>query len=153
VTFFSSLSISTFACFILITSKYNNIATNKVLSYIYISYQYDSLNFQHTSQLVSSWCNIFLISLHYSCKWMLKLSLSNLICLTTYLRVLFLFDNVLLLTLSKYKSYQRLFSVSILENSFWSFLRHYPHIQPNMEKVGFAITFLYMHHASIWLCG
>ena len=41
-----------------------------------------------------------------------RLGLSNLICLTTYLRVLFLFDNVLL-TLSKHKSYQRLYSVNI----------------------------------------
>ena len=41
-----------------------------------------------------------------------RLGLSSFICLTTYLRVLFLFDNVLL-TLSKHKSYQRLYSVNI----------------------------------------
>lgn len=54
---------------------------------------------------------------------MLKLRLSNLICLTTYLRILFLFDNSHLLTLSKHKSYQRLYSVNITWKLFLKFLK------------------------------
>ena len=80
------------------------------------------------------------------CKWMLKLRLSNLICLTTYLRILFLFDNVLL-TLSKHKSYQRLYSVNITWKLFLKFLIVTIYHTTNVEKVGFAITFLCMYHA------
>ena len=89
-----------------------------------------------------------LISLHYSCKWMLKLRLSNLICLTTYLRILLLFDNVLLLTLSNHKSYQRLYSVNMTWKLFLKFLKSLSTHTTIKEKVGFAITFLCMHHAT-----
>ena len=134
MTFLSSLSVSTFACFIAITSKCNNIATNKLLSYVSISYQYDVLNIHQQSQLVIWKCKVLCISLHCMCKWMLKLRLSNLICLTTYLRNLFLFDYSHLLTLSKHKSYQRLYSVNITWKLFLKFLSHYPHIQPLRKR-------------------
>ena len=51
------------------------------------------------------------------------------------------------LTLSKHKSYQRLYSVNITWKLFLKFLIVTIYHTTKLEKVGFAITFLCMYHA------
>ena len=94
------------------------------------------------------------ISLHCMCKWMLKLRLSNLICLTTYLRILFLFDNSHLLTLSKHKSYQRLYSVNITWKLFLKFLKSLSTHTTKFGKGRFCChLFMYAprKHLTMWI--
>ena len=91
---------------------------------------------------------------------MLKLRLSNLICLTTYLRILFLFDNSISIFLAQVyhacqvneeTPFEFLIQAIVTQvmTPLATFLISLRQPYHNLEKVGFAITFLCMYHARI----